>query len=304
MKPKPRRTTALLATALLTGPSALAAPVDGDQATLPDRAEQAHQDIERAHVRTTYTIYYSYPDETEFVGTEYAFWLDRPNQRLRIERPGFTLVCDGQTVYLRSAAIPDKHLEVPLGEEGLTYSELVDLVPDVNEPVPPALALLLADEPMAWLSAGHAPAAQHLKPRTDDPLARPRLRLPTQMGDITLWLTPETLLLQDAVLVADAKHLVGGPLTDARFHYHTTIEPVEHPFDESLFTFDTADSDPASTMAQLLAPPPPPPPPPASASAVAARPAACPAGQPSTRSDAQLCHLRYNFFFCDQQTDL
>lgn len=267
---RPRyQTTALLLAALLVGHATTAAPapevaqgtaeMTPDAAALPDRAEQAHHALDRAHVRTTYTIYYSYPDETEFIGTEYAFWLDRPGQRLRIDRPGFTLVCDGQTVYLRSESIPDKHLEVALDDGGLTYDALVRLVPDVNDPVPPALALLLADQPMSWLSAGHAPTAQALKPRADDPLARPRLRLPTQLGDITLWLTPDTLLLEDAVLVADAKQLVGGPLTDARFHYHTTIDAVEGPFDDALFTFDTEGSDPASTMAQLLAPPPAPP---------------------------------------------
>ncbi len=241
----------LLAALLLPAP-AVAAPGEGDP--LPDRVVQAHRDLERAHVVADYTIYFSYPDETEFVSTHYEVWLDRTTDRLRINRPGFTLVCDGQTVFLRSERIPGRHLEAPLAD-GLSYDALVRLVPDVNDPVPPALALLLADTPMMWLSAGHAPAADALKPRDDDPAARPRLRLPTQLGDLTFSCDPATLLLDDVVLVADDKQLDGSGLVDARFHYGLTVLPAEEPFDDGLFTFDTRQSQAVGTMAELLAPP-------------------------------------------------
>lgn len=243
-----------ITTALLTV-GAWAAPEDGHD-PLPAQVIQAHQGLDRVSVTASYTVYFSYPDETEFVSTDYRVWLDRPTQRLRIERPGFTLVCDGQTVFLRSSTIPDRHLEAPLDEDGLTYDALVDLVPDVHNPIPPALTLLLADAPMAWLSEGHSPTADALKPRDDDPRARPRIRLATTLGDLTLNCTPETLLLEDAVLVADPKQLQGSGLVDARFHHHIAIEPADAPFDDVLFVLETEGSTPMATMAQLLAPPP------------------------------------------------
>lgn len=242
---------AALAAALLTAP-AVCAPGDGDP--LPDRVLQAHRDLDRAHIVADYTIYFSYPDETEFVSTHYEVWLDRATRRLRIDRPGFTLICDGQTVYLRSERIPGRHLEVPLAD-GLTYDALVRLVPDVNDPVPPALTMLLADTPMMWLSAGHAPSADALKPRDDDPAARPRLRLPTQLGDLTFSCESGTLLLDDVVLVADDKQLEGSGLVDARFHYGLAIEPSAEPYADAVFEFETDNSQAVGTMAELLAPP-------------------------------------------------
>lgn len=255
---KHRLTAPLLAgslAAMTLAPSAQAEPSQPDGLSVPDRVIQAYRDLDRVHIAAQYTFYASFPEETEFVTTRYAIWLDRDAQRLRIERPGFTLVCDGWTVFLQSDAIPDKHLAAPLDED-LTYDALVSLVPDVDEPVPPALILLLSDEPIAWLSDGLALTADALKPHEHDPAARPRFRLPGPQGEMTYSVSPGSMLLEDVVQIADPKQLQGSGLDDARWHYHFDLDAHDEPFDEDIFTLETAeDSKAVETMAELLAPP-------------------------------------------------
>ncbi|XAL99086.1 TlpA disulfide reductase family protein [Phycisphaeraceae bacterium D3-23] len=253
--PPPACPLAIVLAAALLAPSAQAAPTDGDGLDVPDQVIQAHRDLSRVHIDVRYTLYAAFPEETEFVTTEYAVWFDRDAQLLRVERPGFTLVCDGWTVFLQSDAIPDKHLEAPLDDD-LTYDALVALVPDVDEPVPPALTLLLADEPILWLSGGMAINADALKPRDDDPQARPRFRLASPLGEMTAWAAPDSMLLDDVVQIADRKELQGSGLDDARWHYHFDFTIHDEPFDEDLFKLDVADdSEAVETMAELLAPP-------------------------------------------------
>ncbi|MFI4862093.1 MAG: TlpA family protein disulfide reductase [Phycisphaerales bacterium JB063] len=244
-----------LLAASMPAPARQAAPADPDGLSLTDRVIQAHRDLPRVHLSVRYTLYFSFPEETELVTTEYRVWFDRDAKLLRIERPGFTLVCDGFTVFLTSDAVPGRHLEAPLDED-LTYDALVALVPDVDDPVPPALTLLLADEPIAWLSGGAAVTADTLKPRDDDPAARPRFRLPARLGEMTVSATPGTLLLEDVVQIADRQQLQGSGLDDARWHHHYRYEMPDEPFAPDLFTLETEPGSQAvETMAQLLAPP-------------------------------------------------
>ena len=252
MHPFNRLTPIFLTTLTCVTPAWAMPGEDGDEG-LPARVVQAHRDIERGHVSAHYTAYFSHPDETEWVSTTYQVWLDRPAQRLRVDRPGFTLVCDGQTVYLRSESLPGRHLETPLGGK-LDYAALVDLVPDVNDPVLPTVILMLADEPMFWLSAGHANRAQSLRPQNNDPESRPRLRLTAQLEELTLACDPGSHLLDEGVLLIDPQQFAGTDLTETRLHYQFEITPAAEAFPDKTFQFETEGSQAFATMDELLAP--------------------------------------------------
>jgi len=234
----------------------LAAPAfaQPEDETRTQQVQRIHQALDHAQLSVIYTVIFEYPDHSECLASEYEILFDRPTSRLRISRPGFTVVCDGQTVFLRSDAIPNRHLEAPL-EGPLTYSTLVRLVPDINDPVPPGLVMLLSDDPMRWLSSGFSEEAVAVKPREADAETRPRLRLATGIGEMLQAYNAESMLLEQVVVTADPKQLLGGPLVGARFQFTIDMEVNADPIADERFGFDTEGSEACATMADYLAPP-------------------------------------------------
>jgi hypothetical protein len=243
-------------------PAAVDAPdvaeVDPPAEGPADRFIAAHQSIQQARLSTTYTAVYQRPDGVESTPSDYTLIFDRQAQRLRIDRPGFSVACDGQTLTLTSPTIPDRYLQVPLDGE-LTYARLIEIVPDLAEPIAPELILLLEADPAPWLSSGNSPSLVPLKPDKDDPQRRPRFSVDTSLGEMTLTAHQETGRVAEARIAVDAKHLVGSGITDAYYAYQIIWDQVNEPIDAEAFVLDTGEAEKVDSMRAFLAPPPPPP---------------------------------------------
>lgn len=229
------------------------APEDQGQ-TASERVVQAHQAVRSAAIEVRYAAYFTYPDETKFFTTDYRVQFDRDSSRLRVDRPGYTLVCDGTDILLVAEDLPGRHLRVAL-DGPLTYKRLVEVFPDLAEPMPPALIFLLADPPMAWLSAGFAEEAKPFDPKVDDD-QRPHLRLPVQFGSAEMAFDADSLLINEMHARVDEKQLAGSGIDAIRFRYDIAWTGVDKPVDDGQFKLDLKGSHEATTLAQFLAAPP------------------------------------------------
>ncbi|MEM1354313.1 MAG: TlpA disulfide reductase family protein [Planctomycetota bacterium] len=219
-----------------------------------DRLIDAHREMNRVQATTDYTLFFSRVDETDFLQHTYRIVFDRSSNRLRIERPGFTVVCDGEHLTLVSPTIGDKYLRAPL-TGALTLEKLVGLVPDLADPLPVELVLLLADKPAPIFSAGRAENLTLLQPDPRDPGQRMRLQTVTPRGTLTLFANRVDWRLNEAVVVATDRQLTGTGMSDARYHYQVRWDAINQPIDDGVFTLDTTGRTEVGTMRELLAVP-------------------------------------------------
>ncbi|MGB0768268.1 MAG: redoxin domain-containing protein, partial [Phycisphaeraceae bacterium] len=212
----------------------------------------AHRAVESAAIEVRFSQYFSYPDETEFVSADYRIWFDRPGKRLRVERPGYTLVCDGRDVLLVADALPGRHLRTPLGD-ALTFATLVGIFPDLTQPLPPALVLLTAESPMSVLSGGQRSAATRVL-LDDIPAEVLTLRLPGAQGATTLAMRADDKLLDSLLLEIDAQRLANSGIDAVRLYYGIDWVSVNEPIADEVFELDVSRSHEFSTLAAFLSP--------------------------------------------------
>lgn len=221
--------------------------------TETDRVVQAYREIDLAQIDVRFTQYFSYPDETEFAIAAYRVLFDRESQRVRIDRPGYTLVCDGEDVLLTAEALPGRHLRLPL-EGRFTYERLVEVFPDLAQPVAPALVMLMSPSPIEQLSGGQAD--QLTRTALDEALARQVIRysLAAPLGQIDLTMDVKTMRLQSMLAQVDADQLVGSGLDAVRLRYDIKWSKIGKPMDDALFELDLKQSREMTTLAGFLSP--------------------------------------------------
>ena len=219
--------------------------------SVSDPAVQAHRSIDTAKLEVRFSTYYCYPDETEFITANYSLVLDRPNNRLRIDRPGFTVICDGKDIVVTAAALPGRHLRLP-APSPLTYETLIKELPDLEHPTAPGLIMLLSNTPMSILSDGQANDATSLGPVKLSGKTLNQLKLPMQLGDCVLSCAQNTNLLDQVLIEVDPKNLQNAPVDAVRFHYAMTWSEVGKPVEDKLFEFDLKKSHEMTSMAQFL----------------------------------------------------
>lgn len=235
------------------GVSAQPGPPGPPGQTETDRVVQAHREIDTAQVDVRYAQYFSYPDETEFAIAEYRVVFDRSNQRVRIDRPGYTLICDGEDVLLVAEALPGRHMRMPM-EDDFTYERLVEVFPDLANPPAPALVLLLAESPVGQLSAGQADQFTRIAPKHDVPKPSNYLSVPMQEGMAQLIVDKATNRLSSMHIEVDPKLLAGSGLNAVRLHYDVAWSKVGDPIDDEVFELDVKQSHEFTTLAAFLSP--------------------------------------------------
>ena len=243
---------ALTAVLMLLGLSTSAQPGPPGQ-TETDRVIQAHRAIESAQIDVRFAQYFSYPDETEFAIAEYRVLLDRKAKRVRIDRPGYTLLCDGTNILLAAEALPGRHLKMPMADQ-FTYERLAEVFPDLAQPIPPALVLLLSESPVEQLSAGQTDQMTRIAP--DHPAAPQAIHLsvPMQLGSSELVLDGESRRVQSMLTEVDAQQLAGSGLDAVRMHYDIKWSAVNEPIEEAAFELDLKQSQEMTTLAAFLSP--------------------------------------------------
>lgn len=237
---------------MLVGVGVMAQP-DPPGQTETDRVVQAHQAVMSARIDVRFSQYFSYPDETEFAVAEYVVLFDRENKRVRIDRPGYTLLCDGEDVLLTAETLPGRHLRMPL-EGRFTYERLVEIFPDLGEPIAPALVLLMAEEPVIQLSGGQSEQLTRITPDQADVAKSIYLSLPMQLGQGKLVVDSEGRLLQSMLATVDPKHLAGSGLDAVHLHYDIKWSAVNKPVDDNAFEMDLKQSHEMTTLAAFLSP--------------------------------------------------
>lgn len=219
--------------------------------TAAERVVEAHRQIETGTLNARFATYYSYPDETDFVTTSYSIVLDRPGKRVRVDRPGYTLISDGKDILLVAESLPGRHLRVPF-DGALTYERLVEVFPDLANPTAPALVLLLSESPTAVLSDGKANDVTPLGEVQARGKAWARYGLPMQLGTCELTCDAVTKRLSQALIQLDPNLLGNTPVDDVRFHYEIQWIDINQPVNDELFQLDIARSHEMTTLAQFL----------------------------------------------------
>jgi hypothetical protein len=214
--------------------------------TASDRVVQVHREIQSAVVEATYSLYYARKDETEFVSSPYRVVFDRPTHRLRVDRPGYTLISDGADIILVADALPGRHLRMPLEGE-LTYERLIEVFPDLQNPTPPALVYLLSKEPVSHFVAEGAGGASTLPPSD----TQTYLSYPLAQGSHRHSFDRASRRIDSVLIDLD----IGQPDLEAvRFHYAFEWSAVDEPVEEETFQIDLRQSQEMTTLATFLSP--------------------------------------------------
>lgn len=221
--------------------------------TASDLAVQAHRAVQSAVVEVRHTPYFSYVEETDFATSSYRIVLDRAASRVRIDRPGFTLVSDGTDILLMAESLTGRHLRMPLNGP-LTFERLVEVFPDLANPLPPALVMLLSKEPMAVLSGGLAERATPLAPRKGDPDRR-HMQLPVALGDWQIAFEAQSRLMDELLLEIADEHVAFQDVEAVRFHYTFEWTGVDEPVDGKAFELNLKTSQEFTTLSAFLSPP-------------------------------------------------
>lgn len=220
--------------------------------TASDKLVEAHQAVESADIQVRYAAYFTYTQETEFIVTHYRVRFDRASGRLRVDRPGYTLISDGKDILMVADDLPGRHLRVPLNG-GLTFKRLAEVFPDLTNPIPPALVLLTAEQPLEWISSG---ASRAVSPLVDgqgqDPKTQ-RFGLAMQGASCELTCARQTLLIDQMLVDLDKQQLAGTGVEAVRFHYGFKWASVNEPIDDEVFKLDLSASQEATTLDQFLA---------------------------------------------------
>jgi|GEM_PF-2374875 len=235
---------------LCAGRSASAQPGPPGQ-TATDRVVQAHRKVQRAVIEVRYGVYYTRVDETEFVTTGYRLVFDRPSKRLRIDRPGFTLVSDGTDILLVAEALPGRHLRMPLEGE-LTYERLVEVFPDLADPTPPALVYLLSKDPISQFTGGQGGDASPLAPLNPAEADQTHLAFPLGQGSHKQSFNGASRLVEQVLIDINVNR---QDLEAVRFHYAFDWSAVNKEVDNAEFELDLKQSHEMTTLAALLSPP-------------------------------------------------
>jgi hypothetical protein len=238
---------ALVAGLLLPGPRTEAQPGPPGQ-TATDRVIEAHRDVQSASVRVDYGVYYSRAEETEFVTTAYRLVFDRPTNRLRIDRPGFTMISDGTDILLTAEALPNRHLRMPLNGK-LTYERLLEVFPDLANPTPPALAYLFSKDPVSHFADQQAGGPTPLAPTAS---GQTHLDFPLGgQGRHTQSFDGTSRLLEQVLIDLNVGR---ADLEAVRFHYDLNWSAINEPVDDAAFEIDLKQSHEMTTLAAFLSP--------------------------------------------------
>ena len=221
--------------------------------TETDRVVEAHRAIESAQIDVRFGQYFSYPDETEFAIAEYRVLLDRKGKRVRVDRPGYTLLCDGTDVLLVADALPGRHLRMPMADQ-FTYERLVEVFPDLAQPIPPALVMLLAEKPVEQLSGGQSDQMTRIVSEHPAAVDALHLSMPMRLGSSELVFDGKSRRLQSMLATVEAQQLAGSGLDAVRMHYQIKWSAVNKPVDDEAFELDLKQSQEMTTLAAFLSP--------------------------------------------------
>lgn len=211
---------------------------------------QAHQEVTSAVVEVRYGVYFTRIEETEFVTSQYRLVFDRPTNRLRIDRPGYTLLSDGSDILLVAEALPGRHLRMPL-DNALTYDRLAEVFPDLSNPTAPALLYLFDDDPAAHFSDGQAKDASALQPGHPSEEDQIHLTHPLDQGRHQHSFNGESRLVEQVLIDLDVKR---QDFEAARFHYTFDWSDVDESVDDAEFELDLKQSHEMTTLATFLSP--------------------------------------------------
>lgn len=241
----------LAAVMFLTAGDAGAQPAPPGQAqtqTPSDEVVQAHREVRSAEVTARYAPYFTYPDETQFLAVQYRVLFDRQSSRVRVDRPGYTLVCDGKDVLLVADDLPGRHLRVALTGK-LSFEELAKVYPELANPLPPALVMLLSDSPMLWLSSGKVTEGTPMGAAGGKALL---VKLPGELGETIATYAGDTLLIDELLTEVSKQNLANTGMDAVRFHTAITWESVNKPVDAEAFELELTGSQEFKSLQLFL----------------------------------------------------
>jgi thiol-disulfide isomerase/thioredoxin len=216
-----------------------------------DQAARWRQRITEAYARTrTYqadiTFESSMKDGRWRLMQTFRVAYDRSGNKCLIDRPEDRLVCDGHRIYARSDNVPGRHLEAT-APQPLGYDDMLRLAPFMRYPLLPDVAMLLGDDPMAFSSS-----VRVLDPDPSDRGHRVRLRVDTVDGPVTY------LVDGSSGMITGVRWGLGdqvvGPLDPSPQRLSLEIDIVKRNelFEEDLFVFDSANSQPVGQWIDLV----------------------------------------------------
>jgi thiol-disulfide isomerase/thioredoxin len=214
----------------------------------PGRAlTEAYQNRAQYQATAKVTIKQSGPWQVTRTG-QVQVALDREGQRLAIDHPAARVVVKDGTLHMKSETLPGHHLETSV-QEPISYEAVRQAVPFLANPPLIDLALLLADDPMAALSAGQSGQAT---PVTDDNGQVTGLTLNTAQGELTLHFKGSQPTLTRAKLAHDGQQTRsqrGPEQISTAYQFENKQTPR---FAEDTFAFDTSNSQAADSLRSMV----------------------------------------------------
>ncbi|GAB4193255.1 MAG: hypothetical protein Kow00105_07380 [Phycisphaeraceae bacterium] len=236
---------------MLSSHSEMVAQPPGDQ--LIDRVIAAYADLQQYDATLHLAMRYTQVRWTTSQEGDYFIAFDRPTGRIVIDTPEQLAVTKDGKFFYRTSQIPGRHLEIQ-APTPLTYEWIIQQAPDIAFPaLPPDVAFLIGEDPLAFLNQGGQAAPVLLPPDPKDPKQRPRIRGTNQMGTMTLSIDPVTYLIEQVVVEVDPA-VIGAPAElGMTYTFDITPHSTNQPIGEERFAFDTNGSLPSPDMQHMMA---------------------------------------------------
>ena len=171
---------------------------------------------------------------------------DRPGRRLRIDHPDLLLVANPDKVRMRLHQLPDRYLEQD-APDPLDYAALLQIIPFLDDPVIPDLALLLGNDTVNGLLDWPATVDTTGAGETGDH-ASTTIQFTQPRQSFSLRLDPETGLISAASFDVD----MDPPPNSASLTYRTTVHARNEPLDPALFEFPTDGATAYASVRDML----------------------------------------------------
>lgn len=240
---------ALACSASWLGPTQAQAQDEASADALMQRVRTAYRQVDHYEATARYSIVHAHGRRTHRQWAEVHVAVDRPQRRLRIEHPDFTLVVDDAEARVRFPGRGTDYLVRSSLAGALSYDALLDAWPMLDGAFLPDVALLLAADP--WTVLGDPTFSAPTATTVD---GQPALVFGDAEGERRLMIDSESLRLTHAEKQLSDHAGQDGELPDNHAHFERyeiiSAQYGEPPADE-LFQLDATGAQ-ETTLSELI----------------------------------------------------
>jgi len=202
------------------------------ESVLVGRVLQAYRDTQQYQATIAFSVEQQDGRVTNIQKMDFYVAFDRPGQQLLVDKPDMRIIAGGGELKMTHYQAPNHYVKAPVADP-LEWSSLMGALEQINSPVLPDVAMLVAGDPGAVLSRT---GAMRAGAEADTIVADLRA------GELVMHVNPDTRLIDRAELEIQGR----GKLT-----YVFDVRKHNEPLDAELFTFDPRGAQEVGSLMEL-----------------------------------------------------